>query len=96
MHLGYRVHNVAAAGKTADYWREPHQCRPIPQKSILTASSKKHMVAGSGGSEVCLVTLSGAVTAGPRVLTRIIGNKACRNLKATDEILDFFIKHPKQ
>ncbi len=97
MHLGYKVRNVAAAGKTVDYWVSHNQCRPVPQKIWLDGIVKETYSGGNGGSEVSLVTLSGGRHSWPGgCLTRVIGNKPSRDLKATDEILDFFIKHPKQ
>lgn len=95
-----------SVARTMDWWREIDHCRdaPVIEKKELPPGSScgpiicTRWTGGARHTEVALDVIEGgghAWPGGPQYLPAFLIGPACRDFDATEQIWNFFLKHPK-
>ena len=94
---GIKVRNIEAIKKTIQFWVGNNHCNPVPVREELDGLTTETYAAGDGDSAVRLVSIAGGkhVWPGGR-LSHLLLNGAGRRVNASEEMLTFFVEHPRK
>jgi polyhydroxybutyrate depolymerase len=95
--MGYKIRGILPVKKTVDYWISHNRCKPESQRKVNGLVTRELFSGGDGDSAVCLVSIAGGkhMWPGGRCAT-LVGNASSHSLNASDEMMQFFVDHPKK